>query len=351
VIGVLPPRDQQDRIATIEPTEVATFRSDGEYSDGRRPDSVHFGNAKEDALRRDFTINGLFYDPESHEVIDYVQGRKDIDNKVLRTIGDPLDRFGEDKLRMLRAVRFATTLDFEIDADTLDAIRAHADDIAVVSGERIGAEMRRVLTNTNAAQGIDRLMQCNLDTTVLPEIGGTDRSQFANLIDHAARVDFPLSLACLMLVTENHDEALRNIAGRWKLSNEEVRKAGAALKHWQIIAEANRRPWSVVQPVLTGRDVGTIVRLAAAVIAADSGDDRGLTIAQDALKLSAAELNPPPLISGNDLAELGIPTGPQFGPILQALRDAQLNQQITCREDAARMAAELAGGSEDADRN
>ncbi len=134
VIGVLPPRndqkqDQPNQNRPLEPTEVATFRSDGNYSDGRRPDSVHFGNAEQDALRRDFTINGLFYDPRNHQVIDYVQGQIDLKQKILRTIGDPVARFGEDKLRMLRAVRFATTLEFRIEAGTLAAIQQHASDI------------------------------------------------------------------------------------------------------------------------------------------------------------------------------------------------------------------------------
>ncbi len=114
VIGVLPPRSKQrDRNGPVEPTEVATFRSDGDYSDGRRPDSVHYGDAEQDALRRDFTINGLFYDPQEDRVIDYVGGEADLQRGLLRTIGDPLERFGEDKLRMLRAVRFATTLGFQ----------------------------------------------------------------------------------------------------------------------------------------------------------------------------------------------------------------------------------------------
>ncbi|MEM1067781.1 MAG: CCA tRNA nucleotidyltransferase, partial [Planctomycetota bacterium] len=113
VIGVLPAKGGGAQ--THEPTEVATFRSDGSYSDGRRPDSVHFGDAENDAQRRDFTINGLFYDPLSDQVIDYVGGVDDLKAGLLRTIGNPVERFAEDKLRMLRAVRFATTMALQID--------------------------------------------------------------------------------------------------------------------------------------------------------------------------------------------------------------------------------------------
>ena len=182
VIGVLPPLDGRRESLSVEPTEVATFRSDGDYSDGRRPDSVHFGDAEQDALRRDFTINGLFYDPQHHEVIDFVDGTTDINQEILRTIGKPWDRFAEDKLRMLRAVRFATTLDFEIEKSTLCAIQEHADDITMVSAERIGAEMRRVLSSPNAAGGLRQLNLCGLTNAVLPELKHADLRRFRGLI-------------------------------------------------------------------------------------------------------------------------------------------------------------------------
>lgn len=337
VIGVLPPRGGQDRKRPVEPTEVATFRSDGDYSDGRRPDSVHFGNAKEDALRRDFTINGLFYDPKEHEVIDYVDGRDDLDQQILRTIGDPIDRFGEDKLRMLRAVRFATTLGFQIEPATLTAIQQHAGDIDVVSGERIGAEMRRVLASPNAARGLERLIGCGLDAAVLPEIAGADLDRFHKLIDQATPCQFPLALACLLSVVSDAGQSLRDITRRWKLSNEETRMVRAALSHWNAIAQANDLQWSVVQPVLIDRDIESIVGLARAIVAADKGDDRGISLVRDSLQLSPQELNPPPLITGNDLNDMEVDSGPEFKALLQAIRDAQLNKKITTREQAIAM--------------
>ena len=128
-----------------DPIEIATFRRDGGYSDGRRPDGVEYTDAREDALRRDFTINGMFFDPIKEEVIDYVGGKADLEAKQIRAIGDPNQRIEEDKLRMLRGVRFASTFGFELEPVTLKAIQEHAKEIDVVSGERIGAEMRRML--------------------------------------------------------------------------------------------------------------------------------------------------------------------------------------------------------------
>src|SRR6478752_3495343 len=133
--------------------EVATFRSDGAYLDGRRPVEVHFASAEEDAARRDFTINGMFFDPEKNEVIDFVGGRADLERKLIRAIGDPAQRFAEDRLRMLRAIRFATALGFEIDPATWDAIVENADAITQISAERIREELVKIFLSPNRARG------------------------------------------------------------------------------------------------------------------------------------------------------------------------------------------------------
>lgn len=339
VIGVLPPRSkQQDRSRHVEPTEVATFRSDGYYSDGRRPDSVHYGNAEQDALRRDFTINGLFYDPQDDRVIDYVGGEADLRRGLLRTIGDPLERFGEDKLRMLRAVRFATTLGFKIDDLTRKAINEHSDDIAVVSGERIGAEMRRVLVSEHAASGLRHLLDCGLQHVVLPEIEAVDIQRLELRLRRAEPRQFPLALACVLVDHAQPAEALRMVGQRWRLSNEETRQAGAALEHWQTIANANQLAWSVVQPRLIDRDASIVVQLAAAAVAADRQDDRGVLLARQALDWPAEKLDPPVLLTGEDLRELGIPEGPQYALILKKIRAAQLDGKIQSREEAIAIA-------------
>ncbi|TWU60821.1 tRNA nucleotidyltransferase/poly(A) polymerase [Rubripirellula tenax] len=338
VIGVLPPRGDRSPDETVQPTEVATFRSDGEYSDGRRPDSVHYGNAEQDALRRDFTINGLFYDPISDQVIDYVNGVKDLQAGLLRTIGNPHLRFGEDKLRLLRAVRFTTTLGFKIDPTTRQAIRLHARDLPLVSGERIGAEMRRVFTAPSFVDGLRHLIDCHLDEVVLPELVSVDLDSLKTTSDHLARRDFPIVMACFLIHADAPEHALQSITQRWKLSNEEVRRVTAAITHHETVIHADRLAWSTVQPCLTDRDADVIIEVATAITHQRGHDVNGLSIARKALTLPADELNPPPLLTGDVLRSLGIPAGPQYKAILQAVRDAQLDGTIRTRDEAIAMA-------------
>ena len=324
---------------TVEPTEVATFRSDGEYSDGRRPESVHFGDARNDALRRDFTINGLFYDPHQREIIDYVGGQADLAAGVLQTIGDPVQRFGEDRLRMLRAIRFSTTLQFRMHAETLVAIKQHADDMSGVSGERIGSEMRRVLVSSHACEGLRLMLASGIHRVVLPDLAGIDMDRLEQLLQAAESRTFPLALACLAAVLVDSaavlpERVLAGINQRWRLSNTELRQAEAALKHWQILIDANCLPWSTVQPTLIHRDVQVILDLAAAMTAVDGVRTDGCELAKLALTWPAEKLNPAPLLSGGDLKTLGLRPGPDFGRILASLRKLQLDEEITTREQA-----------------
>ena len=150
--------------------EVATFRSDDAYIDGRHPSAVHFSSPEEDAQRRDFTINGMFYDPVAEKVIDFVGGCADIDAKLVRAIGDPARRFTEDRLRMLRAVRFATTLDYEIDKTTWEALVANAPSINQISAERIRDELIRIFVSPNRVRGWDLLDSSGLMRAILPEL-------------------------------------------------------------------------------------------------------------------------------------------------------------------------------------
>jgi poly(A) polymerase len=150
--------------------EVATFRSDDAYVDGRHPTAVRFSSPEEDAQRRDFTINGMFYDPIADKVIDFVSGRVDIDAKLVRSIGESAQRFGEDRLRMLRAVRFATALDYQIHSETWQALVANASSINQISAERIREELVRIFTSPNRVRGWDLLDASGLMEAVLPEL-------------------------------------------------------------------------------------------------------------------------------------------------------------------------------------
>ncbi len=340
VVGVLPPKGGRGLGLSVQPTEVATFRSDGYYSDGRRPDSVHFGDARHDALRRDFTVNGLFYDPLSDQVIDFVEGVKDLKQGVLRTIGNPVERFSEDKLRMLRAVRFATTMALEIEPATLQAIVQHAAEIIMVSGERIGAEIRRVLVSPHLVQGLRYLQRSGLDRYVFPEMESLRWDLLHALCDQLPERDVPLSLAALVSSMEDSSLIPAGLVDRWRLSNLEVRMANAALKHWSIIASAQERRWSEVQPVLMDRDVETIIWLADARVSVDQVDRGGIERVREALAWPPSRLNPPPLLTGDDLRQLGLPAGPTYAKILHQLRRAQLDGEIQTREEAVKMALE-----------
>ena len=150
--------------------EVATFRNDGSYGDGRRPESVEFTSPEEDVLRRDFTINGIFYDPIEGSTIDYVNGQDDIESGTVRAIGDPESRFREDHLRLLRAVRFAARFDYQIEENTWAAICSHAEEIKNISEERIRDEISKILTDPNRVRGFDLLVESGLMKAMIPEI-------------------------------------------------------------------------------------------------------------------------------------------------------------------------------------
>ncbi len=209
--------------------EVATFRQDAGYSDGRHPDSVTFTSAREDAERRDFTINGMFFDPVERQVIDFVGGQEDLRQGRIRAIGAPRMRFQEDKLRMLRAVRFAAVFGFAIDGETTEAIREMAGQITVVSPERIAMEMRRVLAEPGRVQGVRLLVELGLAAAVLPEIvaqGEPSRAGFERALEVLSRLrepEFPLALAALL--AEHGRAAVCEAGLRWKLSNKESDEA------------------------------------------------------------------------------------------------------------------------------
>src|SRR5947209_32514 len=220
VVEVLGPR-QDGRPLKVQ---VATFRTDGHYTDGRRPDEVVFSSAREDALRRDFTINGMFFDPLANKLIDYVGGQEDLRAKVLRAIGDPATRISEDKLRMLRAVRIAARFELTIDPATDTAIRGMAEQIAVVSPERIADELRKLLVDPHRARGVNLLHETELLTPIVPELvpmkglpQGLPGAPEGDLWDHVLRVldllppqpSFPLAFAALL-----HDIGKPRTVGR-----------------------------------------------------------------------------------------------------------------------------------------
>lgn len=348
VIGVLPPKQAADGAsesgdrsesgvcgeAKVMPTEVATFRSDGDYSDGRRPDSVHFGDARQDALRRDFTINGLFFDPSTQSVIDFVGGRQDLDAGVLRTIRSPDQRFDEDKLRMLRAIRFASTLGFQMEHRTREAIIQHASEISVVSGERIGAEMSKVLSSPTAITGLRLLLETGLADHVMPDLVNVDLDQLGSLVQQLPQPSLVTVISCVGILVNDGQRMIRQVSNRWKLSSEQTRRAVAAIQHHATLIDADRLPWSSVQPVMMDRDRDDIFVLAESVVKAQGRSDAGIRKVAEAAGWTADRLNPTPLLTGDDLRKAGILAGPLYRILLQKVRDQQLNGKIQTTDQA-----------------
>lgn len=331
VITILGPRD-------AGPIEVATFRQDATYSDGRHPDHVTFSNAREDALRRDFTINGLFYDPIEEQVLDYVGGSEDLRQRLIRAIGDPLERFREDKLRLLRAVRFAAEFGFDIDSSTLAAIRQMAAEIIVVSPERISQEMRRMLEGAHRARALRLLVETGLGAVILPEVNTAPENQprlelALTLLPHLRRPAFPLALGALLHLWVGPDE-VEAVCRRWRLSNKETERTGWLVEHHASLESARSKPWSALQPILVDAGSDDLLQLTEARAHAGLADMEDVTACRRLLQQPGEQLDPPPLLTGDDLVRHGIRPGPQFKSLLQAVRDAQLDDQIHSKAEA-----------------
>jgi tRNA nucleotidyltransferase/poly(A) polymerase len=350
--------------------EVATFRRDGTYSDGRHPDQVAFSSPLEDAQRRDFTINGMFYDPVSDELVDYVGGQVDLEQRRIRCIGDPDQRFDEDKLRMLRAARFAAVLGFVLEPDTLAAIQRRAGEIACVSAERIAIEMRKILVGRHAVRGLELVRESGLWGVILPEHATPDPAiehRWRRTIDihtHLApNQNFSTALAALVWpLQESVGTTASDIVGtaarvrpdpsiverfrqRWRLTNEESATASWMLQHLQVVQAARTLPWPQVQRVLIDPRCGELLKLTRAVLLAMDGNHVNLgdlMFCEDKLLLPREQLDPPPLVDGTDLLQAGIPAGPELGRLLTSIRDGQLTGVIRTREAAIAIARQQA---------
>jgi hypothetical protein len=346
--------------------EVATFRRDAAYSDGRHPDAVSFSTAREDALRRDFTMNGLFFDPLKNEVLDYVGGRADLAARVVRAIGNPFERFAEDKLRLLRAVRFASTFDFQLDAVTAAAVRQEAASITIVSAERIAAELRKILVPASRARGVALLHELGLLAAVLPESHALfphDRDSAdtpahdappagwwpatLRVLDALHEPTFRVAVAALLWGIHAQDpEPPRQIAGigaRWRLSNHEADGAAWLLTHEPLLRRATTLSWPVLQRILIAEMIDELLLLADAVAREVDGHVRDIDYCRSKLQVPREVLNPPMLISGDDLRAAGYLAGPRFRDVLTRIRDAQLDSQIASREEALELARTLLG--------
>lgn len=320
--------------------EVATFRRDGDYSDGRRPDAVEFTDAREDALRRDFTINGMFYDPLADQVLDYVGGQDDLLRKRIRAIGDPHQRIDEDKLRMLRGVRFAAKFGFELEPNTLAAITEHAAELSLVSSERIGTELVRMLSEPSRAAAAALLMKSGLLAEVLPanwpppsqlptdvwshrlaELRRLESKEFASAAFVWLRSYFELGEAGVVA---------SQLQSCWRLTNQQRAQLNWIAQHWLALIDAQSKPWSEIQPLLVNENIRPALEVATVL----SNSKTSLEFCQQCLTWPPERLDPAPLLNGKDLIEMGIMAGPQFKSLLQTVRDQQLDGELESRAAA-----------------
>src|SRR3954469_9290552 len=350
--------------------EVATFRSDGAYIDGRHPVEVHFATAEEDAARRNFTINGMFFDPEKDEVIDFVGGREDLERRLIRAIGDPAQRFAEDRLRMLRAVRFATVLGFEIDPATWEAVVGSASSIVQISAERIRDELVKIFHSPNRARGWDLLDASGLMRAILPELeamkGCEQPPQFhpeGDVFKHTrimlemlpAEASLPLVFSVLFhdvakpptaMVDEDgrirfngHDrigaEMTEAIMERLRFSRAEIDATVEAVRQHMVFKDVPNMRVAKLKRFMARPTFEDELELHRVDCASSHGMlDNYEFLLKKKEEFASEPMIPPPLVRGDDLIAMGLKPSPQFGEILEAVETRQLEGALKNREEA-----------------
>jgi len=350
--------------------EVATFRSDEAYIDGRHPSAVHFSSPEEDARRRDFTINGMFLDPASDKVIDLVGGQADIGAKLVRAIGEPAQRFAEDRLRMLRAVRFATALDYQIDKRTWDALVASAPSINQISAERIRDEVVRIFLSSNRVRGWDLLDASGLLSAILPELeamkGVLQPEQFhpeGDVFVHTRlmlsllheSVSIPLVFAVLFHdvakpVTARVDETGRirfnehdrigaemteAIMRRLRFSGAEIEATVEMVRQHMVFKDAPKMRIAKLKRFMARPTFDEELELHR--VDCESSHrmlDNYEFLLSKREEFANEPIIPPPLVRGDDLIAFGLKPGPKFGEILEAVETRQLEGKLRTRDEA-----------------
>jgi poly(A) polymerase len=355
--------------------QVATFRTEGPYSDGRRPDRVEYSSPEADARRRDFTINGMFFDPLAGQVIDYVGGQADLKARLLRAIGDPVQRIAEDKLRLLRAVRIAARFDLTIDPPTRVAIQAMAPQIIMVSAERITDEFRKMLVHATRVRALNLLWDLGLVSPILPELlpmkglpQGLPGAPTGDLWDHVLRVldllhepSFALALAALLhdvgkprtigrtqdrYTFYHHEHVGRDMADkiclRFKVSNADRERVTWLVEKHQYLADARQMKPSKLKTILAHPGNQELLALHRADALAWNRSTEHVDYCEHLLReWPPEELDPPSLITGQDLIQLGLEPGPRFKELLDHVREAQLDGQIRTTEAALELVRRL----------
>ena len=369
LFGVVLVRDVFDQV------EVATFRSDHEYEDGRRPEVVRFeSDPRQDVLRRDFTINGLMMDPWTGEVLDFVGGREDLKLGVVRAIGDPDTRFREDHLRLLRAVRFAARLGFEMAGETFDAVRRNHGLIVRVAAERVRDELVRILTEGGARRGLELLDSTGMLEDILPEVAAMkgveqppeyhpEGDVWKHTLLLLEQLDHPsaaLALGALLhdvgkpatfrvagrIRFDGHvEEGVRlahGILHRLRFSREEMERVEALVANHMRFKDVHRMKDSTLKRFLRMPGFDDHLELHRLDVSSSNKNLENYDLAKRKLEeFSEEHLKPPPLVTGADLIGAGYEPGPVFSRILEAVEDAQLEGRVRTSGEAMAMVREL----------
>jgi len=347
--------------------EVATFRSEERYTDGRHPEEVRFASAREDVFRRDFTINGMLYDPVEARLLDWVNGREDIERRLVRTIGDPFRRFEEDRLRLLRAVRFAARLQFAIEERTYEALCRCAPAITEVSRERLRDELLIILTGPNAGRGVRLMHDTGLLRHLLPEVDalagveqppefhpeGDVLAHTCIMLDEARNPSPELAMGILLhdvgktctrtfrdrIRFDEHDRAgedlARQICRRLRFSNDQIEHIASLVgNHMRFMAVPKMRQSTLKRLLALPRFDEHLELHRLDCLASHGNLDNYEFIRRKLEELSREEIEPPRLLSGHDLIQMGYTPGPLFGRILEAVREEQLEGRLHTREEA-----------------
>jgi poly(A) polymerase len=354
--------------------EVATFRSDQEYTDGRRPDTVHFEKEpRQDALRRDFTINGLMMDPDSRQVLDFVGGRSDLERRLIRAIGDPDVRFCEDHLRLLRAIRFAARLQFEIEPATFEAIRRNHALILKISAERIRDELVRILTEGGARHGFELLDASGMLADLLPEVAamkgveqppeyhpeGDVWTHTLLLLEGLQHPTPTLAMGALLhdvgkprtfrvaerIRFDGHVEAgvelAHGIMNRLRFSRDDMEQVEALIANHMRFKDVPRMKDSTLKRFLRLPRFGEHLELHRLDCLSSNRHLETYELVKQKLEQFSGEmLRPAPLLTGADLIAAGYHPGPLFSEILAAVEDAQLEGELKSSGEALQFVRE-----------
>jgi poly(A) polymerase len=358
--------------------EVATFRSDEAYLDGRRPSAVRYGTPEEDAQRRDFTVNGMFFDPLEDRLIDFVGGKADIERRLIRTIGEARHRFGEDKLRLLRCIRFATTLGYEIEPATFAAVREMAPQISVVSAERIRDELTKIFTRANPGRGLVLLEESGLLREVLPEVaamkGVEQPPEFhpeGDVFTHVklmldempAQPSVTLAWAVVLhdvgkpptfkvaerIRFDEHDavgaEMTEAILRRLRFSNEEIERIVLCVAEHMRFRHVQEMRASKVKRLMARPTFADELELHRLDCVASHGSVENVEfLLRKAKEMPPEVVRPKPLVNGRDLLAIGFTPGRLVGAVLKEIEELQLEERLASREAALAYARERLRG-------